>query len=147
MNSGRASGSKSRISEFLQKGMTKQQWIVILLLGLLLSVIALPVSKKSSTPKQTILMDNSTQSTDEIQSSLERRLQNILENVEGVGEVKVMLMTEEQQEIYRSGETEVRGVLIAAEGASDPVVVQKIQQAVMALFQIEAHKIKIMKMK
>ena len=88
-------------------------------------------------------MDNSTQSTDEIQSSLERRLQNILENVEGVGEVKVMLMTEEQQGIYRSGETEVRGVLIAAEGASDPVVVQKIQQAVMALFQIEAHKIKI----
>lgn len=147
MNSGRASGSKSRISEFLQKGMTKQQWIVILLLGLLLSVIALPVSKKSSTPKQTILMDNSTQSTDEIQSSMERRLQNILENVEGVGEVKVMLMTEEQQGIYRSGETEVRGVLIAAEGASDPVVVQKIQQAVMALFQIEAHKIKIMKMK
>ena len=147
INSGRASGSKSRISEFLQKGMTKQQWIVILLLGLLLSVIALPVSKKSSTPKQTILMDNSTQSTDEIQSSLERRLQNILENVEGVGEVKVMLMTEEQQGIYRSGETEVRGVLIAAEGASDPVVVQKIQQAVMALFQIEAHKIKIMKMK
>ena len=145
MNSGRASGSKSRISEFLQKGMTKQQWIVILLLGLLLSVIALPVSKKSSTPKQTILMDNSTQSTDEIQSSLERRLQNILENVEGVGEVKVMLMTEEQQGIYRSGETEVRGVLIAAEGASDPVVVQKIQQAVMALFQIEAHKIKKMK--
>ena len=116
MNSGRASGSKSRISEFLQKGMTKQQWIVILLLGLL-------------------------------QSSLERRLQNILENVEGVGEVKVMLMTEEQQGIYRFGETEVRGVLIAAEGASDPVVVQKIQQAVMALFQIEAHKIKIMKSK
>ena len=80
MNSGRASGSKSRISEFLQKGMTKQQWIVILLLGLLLSVIALPVSKKSSTPKQTILMDNSTQSTDEIQSSLERRLQELVKS-------------------------------------------------------------------
>ena len=147
MNSGRASGSKSRISGFLQKGMTKQQWIVILLLGLLLSVIALPVSKKSSTSQQKILVDDSTQSTEEIQSSLELRLQNILENVEGVGEVKVMLMTEEQQGIYSSGETEVRGVLIAAEGASDPVVVQKIQQAVMALFQIEAHKIKIMKMK
>lgn len=109
-------------------------------------MIALPVSKKNSTPKQTILTDDSTQNTEEIQSSLERRLQNILENVEGVGEVKVMLMTEEQQGIYRFGETEVRGVLIAAEGASDPVVVQKIQQAVMALFQIEAHKIKIMKM-
>ena len=107
-------------------------------------MIALPVSKKNITPKQTILTDDSTQNTEEIQSSLERRLQNILENVEGVGEVKVMLMTEEQQGIYRFGETEVRGVLIAAEGASDPVVVQKIQQAVLALFQIDAHKIKIM---
>ena len=78
-------------------------------------------------------MDNSTQSTDEIQSSLECRLQNILENVEGVGEVKVMLMTEEQQGIYRSGETEVRGVLIAAEGASDPVVVKRNQVIITSL--------------
>lgn len=92
-------------------------------------------------------MDDGTQNTEEVQSALELRLQNILENVEGVGKVKVMLMTEEQQGIYHSGETEVRGVLIAAEGASDPVIEQKIQQAVMALFQIEAHKIKIMKMK
>lgn len=92
-------------------------------------------------------MDSSTQSSEEIQSSLEIRLQNILENVEGVGRVKVMLMTEDTQGIYYSGETQVKGVLIAAEGASDPVTVQKIQQAVMALFQIEAHKIKIMKMK
>ena len=92
-------------------------------------------------------MDNSTQSTDEIQSSLERRLQNIPENVEGVGEVKVMLMTEEQQGIYRSGETEVRGVLIAAEGASDPEVGQNSQQTALALFQMEANKLKIMKMK
>lgn len=120
---------------------------MILLLGLLLSVVALPVSKNKSGAQQKILMDSSSQSTEEIQSSLELRLQNILENVEGVGRVKVMLMTETQQGIYASGESEVKGVLIAAEGASDPVVVQKIQQAVMALFQIEAHKIKIMKMK
>ena len=137
---------KKTVKSLLGK-MGSRQWVILLLLGVLLTVIALPVSKKNSTPKQTILTDDSTQNTEEIQSSLERRLQNILENVEGVGEVKVMLMTEEQQGIYRFGETEVRGVLIAAEGASDPVVVQKIQQAVMALFQIEAHKIKIMKMK
>ena len=81
----------------------------------------------------------------EIQSTLELKLQDILESMEG--KVKVMLMTGEQQGIYQSEEAEVKGVLIAAEGAADPVVVQKIQQAVMALFQIEAHKIKIIKMK
>ena len=147
MRSAETSASKKKTVRSWLQGMNRQRWTVVLLAGLLLMVIALPVSKKSSTSQQKILVDDSTQSTEEIQSSLELRLQNILENVEGVGEVKVMLMTEEQQGIYRSGETEVRGVLIAAEGASDPVVVQKIQQAVMALFQIEAHKIKIMKMK
>ena len=83
----------------------------------------------------------------EIQSTLELKLQDILESMEGAGKVKVMLMTGEQQGIYQSEEAEVKGVLIAAEGAADPVVVQKIQQAVMALFQIEAYKIKIIKMK
>ena len=59
-----------------------------------------------------------------------------------------MLMTgQDEESFYSSGNTEVTGVLIAAEGADDSVTVQNIQEAVMALFQIEAHKIKIMKMK
>lgn len=99
------------------------------------------------TARQSTLLKDNTQSTVEIQSTLELKLQDILESMEGAGKVKVMLMTGEQQGIYQSEEAEVKGVLIAAEGAADPVVVQKIQQAVMALFQIEAHKIKIIKMK
>ena len=39
------------------------------------------------------------------------------------------------------------GVLISAEGGGNPVVVQNIQEAVMALFQVDAHRIRIMKMK
>lgn len=41
----------------------------------------------------------------------------------------------------------VRGVLVVAEGGDNPVVVQEIQEAVMALFDVDAHKIKVMKMK
>lgn len=58
-----------------------------------------------------------------------------------------MLMADSGQGVYSAGETEVTGVLIVAEGADNAVTVQKIQQAVMALFQIDAHKIRIMKMK
>ena len=124
-----------------------RQWGILLLLGVLMTVIALPVSQKTGTARQSTLLKDNTQSTVEIQSILELKLQDILESMEGAGKVKVMLMTGEQQGIYQSEEAEVKGVLIAAEGAADPVVVQKIQQAVMALFQIEAHKIKIIKMK
>ena len=40
----------------------------------------------------------------------------------------------------------VRGVLVIAEGGDQPVVVQEIQEAVMALFQVGANKIKVVKM-
>lgn len=81
-------------------------------------------------------------------TELEARLESVLENVEGIGKVQVMLMTgQDKESFYGSEGTEVTGVLIAAEGADDSVTVRNIQEAVMALFQIEAHKIKIMKMK
>lgn len=42
---------------------------------------------------------------------------------------------------------EIRGVIVVAGGGDVPVVVQQIQEAVQALFHVEAHKIKVMKMK
>ena len=42
---------------------------------------------------------------------------------------------------------EVRGVLVVAQGGDNPVVVQQIQEAVIALFHIDAHNIKVLKMK
>ena len=41
----------------------------------------------------------------------------------------------------------VRGVLVVAQGADDPQVVAEIKEAAMALFHLEAHKIKVMKRK
>ena len=121
--------------------------MVLLLLGMLLTVIALPVSdSKEQTEEKQDLTEN-TESCEGDRTLLEAKLESILENTEGVGKVQVLLMTGQQQGFYGSGKIEVTGVLISAEGADDPVIVRNIQQAVMALFQIEAHKIKIMKMK
>ena len=41
----------------------------------------------------------------------------------------------------------VRGVLVIAQGADDPRIVAEIKEAAMALFHLDAHKIKVMKMK
>ncbi len=41
----------------------------------------------------------------------------------------------------------VKGVLVVAQGGDDPVVKQKISDAVMALFSIESHKITVVRMK
>ena len=69
--------------------------------------------------------------------------------MEGVGKVQVMLMTGNEKNTFGFGNDNrelITGVLIAAQGADDPVTVREIQQAVMALFQVEAHRIKVIKM-
>lgn len=43
-------------------------------------------------------------------------------------------------------EPEITGVLVVSQGADDPVIITEITEAVMALFGVEAHKIKVMKM-
>lgn len=148
MNSGSASESKKRTVRSLLTEMTGQQWMVLLLLGMLLTVIALPVSDSKEQAKKSPDPAENTERYEVDRTLLETKLESILENTEGVGKVQVLLMTGEgKQGFYGTENTEVTGVLIAAEGADDSVTVQNIQQAVMALFQIEAHKIKIMKMK
>lgn len=42
---------------------------------------------------------------------------------------------------------EIRGVLVVASGGDRPELIQQIQEAVMALFHVDAHKIKVLKMK
>lgn len=110
----------------------------------------MPVSRNSGEESSPVLQKSGSESDDTAKSELEARLESLLSSTEGVGEVRVMLMTginEDTRGFYGSDERVVTGVLVAAQGADNPVTVQNIQQAVMALFQIEAHKIKIMKMK
>ncbi|MDO4337504.1 MAG: hypothetical protein Q4C91_05365 [Eubacteriales bacterium] len=129
--------------------MDRRQWIVLLLLGLLLTVIAMPTSRKKD-EKTAELFESSGEDALAEKTELEAKLEALLGSAEGVGKVQVLLMTGQDTEtkgFYASGDTKVTGVLISAEGADDPVTVQNIQQAVMALFQVEAHKIKVMKMK
>lgn len=123
---------------------------MLLLLGLLLAVAAMPVSHETEKETPFILSGSSESEDTVLKTELETKLESILSKTEGVGEVRVMLMTgkkKDTQGFSGSDETEVTGVLITAQGAENPVTVQNIQQAVMALFQIDAHKIKIMKMK
>ena len=109
-------------------------------------VIAVPTSRQNTEKAEQTVGTTETQNIQN-RTELESRLESILEATEGVGKVRVMLMTDSGQNLYVADGTEVTGVLIVAEGADNSVTVQKIQQAVMALFQIEAHKIRIMKMK
>lgn len=157
----------------------KDQLLILVLLGLLLAVIAVPVEERqeqAEAPKESAFSEDTVPPAD-YESRMETKLEELLRSVEGVGEVKVMLtfkgsgekrvekdlsvLTEESREEtvyeehgssertpYVTSETnpEVAGVLVIAEGGGDSRIRQEILEAAQALFGIDAHKIKIMKM-
>ena len=102
----------------------KSKWMLLLVAGVLLMVIALPTSTNADTEDKYALDE-------------ELRLKTILEQMESVGDVKVMIT-------YRDSKT-VEGVVVIADGAENMVVVQDITGVVQALFDVDSHKIKVMK--
>lgn len=119
----------------------KNNLIIIALIGIMLLVIAIPAGKSESS-----LTKVQTEEKDSIE--IEERLEKVLKNTEGVGEVRVMITGSDESSVFDEKEnSKVQGVVVVAEGAEDAAVKKKIQDIVLALFPIEAHKIEIVKMK
>ncbi len=173
--------------------------LIGLLIGLLLLVVAWPDGSRKKTTEQDAVTvqgsraDTQQQSADQRAKALERRLENVLSQVQGVGNVTVMITLrtqgenvvekdkrtsqnkstqdadssgkssadaseQEENTVYEKRENgeelpyvkevkepEVAGVIVAAEGGENAQTAADITEAVMALFGIEAHKIKVMK--
>lgn len=101
----------------------KNHLVLFLLVGILLIVIAIPTDKRE-------LQANT-------RTDLEKRLENVLGEMSGVGKVSVMITYQEDEK--------VEGVAIVAEGGDNAVVVRNITDIVQALFSVDSHKIKVIK--
>lgn len=188
-----------KMQDFMQKikekKLKRSDWLILVLAGILILIIALPTDtkekKQAEEAKENISKENNTMeaSKDEI----ERKLEDILEKIDGAGDVKVMITyqdsgtqvvekdkntsensleesdstggvrsTKEQQlqesTVYEDADAgntpfvskellpKVEGILIVASGGDNQKVKQNISEAVLALFQVEAHRIKIVRM-
>lgn len=171
----------------------KNQLVVILLVGVLLIVLAIPT--KEQTKKTSFVTEERTEKSDskEYERTVEQRLEQVLREVEGVGEVNVMVTFQSSSEkviekdrekdsqvvvesdkqggkretkegkssettVYQNaaggGETpyvvkelnpKVEGIVVIAQGGENAVVVKNITEAIQALFDVDTHKIKVMK--
>ena len=101
----------------------KNHLVLFLLVGILLIVIAIPTDSREI---QTVSG-----------TSLESRLENVLGQMSGVGDVSVMITYKEDEK--------VQGVAIVAEGGDNAIVVRNITEVVQALFNVDSHKIKVIK--
>lgn len=184
-----------KMQDFMQKikekKLKRSDWLILVLAGILILIIALPTDtkekKQAEKSKENISKENNIMeaSKDEI----ERKLEDILEKIDGAGDVKVMITyqdsgtqvvekdkntsensleesdstggvrsTKEQQlqesTVYEDADAgntpfvskellpKVEGILIVASGGDNQKVKQNISEAVLALFQVEAHRIK-----
>lgn len=183
--------SKFDLQAYIEKLKKKENLFVVILIGMLLMVISIPTDskKESSIQEETV----KTATEDSKIEDLEKRLENILEETEGAGKVKVMITLKstgekilekdvestentsqetdgqggerntrdyskkEETVTYSTGsgnsepyvvkemEPEIEGVLVLTEGGDNPTLVKNISDAILALFPVEAHKIKVMK--
>lgn len=188
-----------KMQDFMQKikekKLKRSDWLILVLAGILILIIALPTDTKGKKQAEET-KENLSKETDTMEASkdeIERKLEAILEKIDGAGEVKVMITyqdsgtqvvekdkntsansveesdstggvrsTKEQQRqestVYDEADAgntpfvskellpKVEGILIVASGGDNQKVKQNISEAVLALFQVEAHRIKIVKM-
>lgn len=184
---------KSIVKRIKGKKPDKSQFFILALVGILLLVIALPTGNKNvgENTETSTEQEEEQLSIIEEQDEVEERLEKILEQIEGVGEVQVMItykdsgtqvvekdlnssssnstevdstggerdstdMQHQETTIYTGEENEpfvsqelepeIEGVLVVAQGGGSSIVKENISEAVLALFPIEAHKIKVVKM-
>lgn len=104
----------------------KNQWVILLLVGVLLVVIAIPTTSGEQRKEKTV-------------TETEERLEYILGQMQGVGEVHTMITYGE--------DAQAEGVVVVAEGGGNGVVIQKITETVRALFDLDSHKIKVIESK
>lgn len=177
-----------------QVGMARLLLCVIA--GVFLLVLSFPGEKNTekAEKKEEVQIDEN-QELSAYLSDLERKLKNVLSNVEGIGEVEVMITAKTSKEkvtlkdtpynrkdtkeqdsgggtresteisseessvmekaedgsespyITKEVQPEIEGVVVIAEGAKNQQVISEINDAVVALFDVPSHKIKVMKMK
>lgn len=143
---------KGTLQSLLQ--LNKEKIIFLFCAGLLLFVLALPSEKEEKTEPADLLVSygNTDNEKEEMirscEEMLELRVQNILQGVEGVGEVEVMVALNGEETVSMFDEEpaqEVLGIIISADGGGSSVVKAEISEAMEALFGLPSHKIKVLK--
>lgn len=145
----------------------QRQILLVFLIGILLVVIAAPTRERGEDDTEE---KSKTDTADfAYEEALENKLEQVLMQIEGVGKAEVMLtFTASSEKIVEKDENSTvyerpsdggempyvvreihprpRGILVIAEGGGNAVTEKNIREAVQALFGVEAHKIRIMKM-
>lgn len=120
---------KERISEFFKKHRSKIKPVIIALVGVIL-----------------LLLAGGRSGNEEVsEDALTRQVREFLEEIDGVGECRVMISYEYRDSGYFSsgGEGRVRAVAVACRGAKKVEVRKKITDILCTVFDIGANRVSV----
>ncbi len=152
-----------KLPEILKK---KNTLLILLILGVLLIVIAIPTGSNSDKQSGSSAMSGAT--SNNYATEMESHLEEILSQINGAGKVQVLISwkgsseklveKDENETVYYNGSggeqapfirqelmPKAEGVVVIAQGGDNAVVAAQITEAIRALFGVDTHKIKIMK--
>ena len=119
----------------LRRGFKGARGIEYLLIAVAVAVVGLT------------LMSGALPAQEDTRTDLERRMERVLGDIDGAGDVRVMVAAEIDSAEKNPSTQAVRGVLVVAEGAEDLRVYMEIQRAVHALLDVELSSIEIIGMR
>lgn len=155
----------------MKKWLTKENMIVVILVGVLCMVVVFPTGEKKegsvlSQGRQTSKAEEEAspkQETMDYKRMMEQEVEGILQRVEGVKKAEVMLTLESSWEEKKeksesvwdnTGENvtalslpRVQGALVVVQCSNIKEKRTEITQAMMCLFHLDAHQITVIKMK
>ena len=203
---------KKGLSQIFSGKNKKEQAMIVILVGVLCLIVVWPVKKDTKadsgtgssaagSSESTGQQSNGTSSSVSGNSSLnlyvenqEERLRNMLQSIDGAGQVKVMIRAKASKEyvvekdtsyqnssvdetdaqggsrksmdgsrseasiytkdsngndipyVVKEMEPEIEGIVVACEGGGEERIADEIMEAVQALFDIPAHKVKVVKL-
>lgn len=116
--------------------------VIILAAALLIGNVFFAEEEEEQSP---VIFDNDSQAIDaeNLYMEEEQRMSDILSEVKGVGDVKVMLTYGEDE----CGESSVKGVVVVAQGAGDIITKNKIITAAQSAFDIPVSRITVLESK
>lgn len=196
--------NKKETGKLLEKinGFIKQtgigRFLICVAAGVFLLLLSIPTNKEEQKQEQKKMESMVNEENTELNiyiEHLENKLKAVLSNVDGIGEVEVMITAKTSKEkvtlkdtpysrkdttetdssggnrenveisseessvmekaedgsespyITKEVQPEIEGVVVIAKGAEQKIIEAEINEAVVALFDVPSHKIKVMKMK
>ena len=136
------------INSLLSKGKKKsmREWMIIVVIcGLLLLLVFFPTGGTETKDSAAFLGSSSKEGESQSALSDEQRLEELLGQIESVGEVDVMITYENKRNFYETQNEGIAGIVVVCRNDCDSESVLLIHEVIQALFPVSAHKIKVVK--